>query len=277
MVKTASSPSPLTDFTPVPIRHRHDGWTPERQRELIAAMAAHGTVRGACRAMGMSDSGAYQLRLKAGAEEFCRAWDLAVAQGLMVMEDIAHDRALSGWEEPIMYHGKQVGTRTRHDNRLLMFMLAARKPATYARRTQGGVGKAEIAKLKRQWHAEWEAEKKTEEEAARGKSDIRMKLDKRLADMRQRLIENKPDMRRYMMHQSLETAEANKERYPEDYAFVQRLWEEDAAEAAAKEDTAVKHSADKDSRENGADPPPIHSGLPGGEPQKPRGPAIHML
>jgi hypothetical protein len=31
---------PLPDFAPVPLRYRHDGWTPERQRGFIEALAA---------------------------------------------------------------------------------------------------------------------------------------------------------------------------------------------------------------------------------------------
>ena len=35
---------PLPDFTPVPRKYRHDGWTTERQRAFIAALADTGSV-----------------------------------------------------------------------------------------------------------------------------------------------------------------------------------------------------------------------------------------
>jgi len=41
----AAAPSGLTDFEPVPLRHRHDGLTPERQREYVEALADCGVAR----------------------------------------------------------------------------------------------------------------------------------------------------------------------------------------------------------------------------------------
>lgn len=44
----------LPAFTPVPMtRSRHDGWTPERQRGFIAALAQSGIVARAARSVGM--------------------------------------------------------------------------------------------------------------------------------------------------------------------------------------------------------------------------------
>ena len=58
------------DFTPIPRRYRHDGWTPERQRAFIAALAETGSVKHAARRVGMSTDGAYQLRRQKGADSF---------------------------------------------------------------------------------------------------------------------------------------------------------------------------------------------------------------
>ena len=41
-------------FGPVPLRYRHDGWTPERQQAFIEALAGCGCVDAACRALGRS-------------------------------------------------------------------------------------------------------------------------------------------------------------------------------------------------------------------------------
>ena len=41
---------------------RHDGWTPARRRQFIAALAAGFDVRRACAAAGLSRQSAYKLR-----------------------------------------------------------------------------------------------------------------------------------------------------------------------------------------------------------------------
>jgi hypothetical protein len=38
-------PLPIPDFAPVPRKYRFDGWTAERQRAFIAALAETGSVR----------------------------------------------------------------------------------------------------------------------------------------------------------------------------------------------------------------------------------------
>ena len=46
---------PLPEFTPVPRKTaRHDGWTPERQRAFIEALADTGSVRRAASMVNMS-------------------------------------------------------------------------------------------------------------------------------------------------------------------------------------------------------------------------------
>ena len=53
IIKTISDYEP--EFTPVALeRVRHDGWTPERQRLFLVALAALGTVDAAAQAVGMS-------------------------------------------------------------------------------------------------------------------------------------------------------------------------------------------------------------------------------
>ena len=65
-------------FTPVPLKARHDGWTPAKQLHFIEQLAATKSVRRACKAVGMSSVTAYALRNKPGAESFAAAWDSAV-------------------------------------------------------------------------------------------------------------------------------------------------------------------------------------------------------
>ena len=94
----------LPVFTPVPRgRIRHDGWTPERQRNFIEALADLGSVRAAAHAVNMTPEGAYLLRRHTEAGEFRKAWEAALALGVQRLEDVAMERALHGVEVPV-YH-----------------------------------------------------------------------------------------------------------------------------------------------------------------------------
>ena len=80
----------LPDFVPVPRQtYRHDGWTEDRQRRFIAALADTGSVHAACRAVNMSQAGAYHLRRQPGAQSFRAAWQAAIDLGVQRIEDVA--------------------------------------------------------------------------------------------------------------------------------------------------------------------------------------------
>ncbi len=156
--RTARLPSPIGElpaFTPVPRRsERHDGWTPDRQRSFIEALADTGSVAAACKAVDMSTVGAYQLRRQAGAEEFRAAWTAALDHGVQRIEDVAMDRALNGVEEPLYSYGALIGTRTRYNDRLLMFILRNRAPERFSdgrARSLNAVDAVKIDQLKKQW------------------------------------------------------------------------------------------------------------------------------
>ena len=59
---------PLPDFTPVPRKYRHDGWTPERQKAFIAALADTGSVSRAAAMVNMAQTNCYTLRRARGGE-----------------------------------------------------------------------------------------------------------------------------------------------------------------------------------------------------------------
>ncbi|HZG08001.1 MAG TPA: hypothetical protein VEZ70_03370 [Allosphingosinicella sp.] len=115
--------APLPEFAPVPRRYRHDGWTPERQKAFIEALADTGSVRRAARQVNMSQANAYALRRSAGAEGFRRAWDAALDFGLKRLKDIAFERAVEGYLVPVFVAGKLMGFRRKHNDALLMFCL----------------------------------------------------------------------------------------------------------------------------------------------------------
>ena len=74
-----AAPVRAPSFTPVPGRARRDGWTAERQRLFIAALARTGCVGRAAAAAGMSRESAHRLRRRAGAGSFAAAWDSILA------------------------------------------------------------------------------------------------------------------------------------------------------------------------------------------------------
>ncbi|MFA7595812.1 MAG: hypothetical protein WCY92_05595 [Novosphingobium sp.] len=62
-------------FTPVPVRARRDGWTPERQARFLGWLAQTGCVARAAAKLGMARETAYRLRRREGADSFAHAWD----------------------------------------------------------------------------------------------------------------------------------------------------------------------------------------------------------
>ncbi len=158
----ASPPSSLLVFTPVPRqRMRRGGWSAERQRQFIELLAETGSVRAACRRLGVGEHHIYKLRNHPEAASFRKAWEAALDLGIARIEDVAMDRALNGVEEPVYHRGELVGTRRAYNDRLLMFMLRNRAPERFAEgkpRAMNAVDKMELARLKAQWRKEWEKE-----------------------------------------------------------------------------------------------------------------------
>jgi hypothetical protein len=114
---------PLPDFAPVPRKYRHDGWTPERQKAFIEALADTGSVTRAAAMVNIAQTNAYALRRAPGAEGFRRAWDAALDFGLKRLKDIAFERATEGYLVPVFVAGKLMGFRRKHNDALLMFCL----------------------------------------------------------------------------------------------------------------------------------------------------------
>lgn len=116
-------PADLLDFAPVPRRYRHDGWTPERQRAFIGALAVTGCVDRAARMVNIAQTNCYELRRAPGAEGFRRAWDAALDFAVPKLKDIAFQRAIEGELVPVFSGGKLMGFRRKYNDKLLMFCL----------------------------------------------------------------------------------------------------------------------------------------------------------
>lgn len=190
--RTARLPVPaaqLPAFDPVPIKPRHDGWTPERQRAFIEALADTGSVAAACKHVNMTTVGAYRIRRLPEGESFRKAWDAAIDLGVQRLEDVAMERALNGVEEPFYVYGQHVGTRTRYNDRLLMFMLRNRAPERFGASVNGAslkglnaVGKMEKKRLRKKWRKEWEAEQRNV-----SVEDVRASIDRKIAAIRKQV------------------------------------------------------------------------------------------
>jgi hypothetical protein len=126
-VRTVDRPSlPVPDFDPVPVRGRHDGWTPERQLIFIGELCRTRSVTRAARAAGMSRTTAYELRNRRGAKSFRAAWDAAYAIARCpgpASSDLLWHRALYGVATPVVRKGREAGVIVRQDNEALLRLL----------------------------------------------------------------------------------------------------------------------------------------------------------
>ncbi|HYD25963.1 MAG TPA: hypothetical protein VEB68_14335 [Croceibacterium sp.] len=188
----------LPAFTPVPrAKDRSNGWKPEVQRAFIEALAETGSVRAACRRVGRSDRGAYQLLHHPEAAGFRAAWDAALAFGVRRIEDGAMDRALYGVEEQVFYHGELRAVRRRFNERLVMFMLRNRAPDRFGEGKSKGLSaldKATLRKREKEWRAAWEEEQRRLDDERRQRTHA--KIDAWLGTMhRNRLATMSPAQR----------------------------------------------------------------------------------
>lgn len=117
--------------TPVPVRPRHDGWTPEKQVDFIEALAESGCVAHACQRVGMQPQSAYTLRRRVDAQSFRVAWDLALDYAVQRLAEAALSRAIHGVAVPVFFQGEQIGERRYFDERLTRFILGRRDPVRY--------------------------------------------------------------------------------------------------------------------------------------------------
>lgn len=109
----------------MPVRPRHDGWSPRRRREFIDLLVVTGCVSRSARAVGRSRQSAHNLPAS-GRGQLQRAWDKALASGRSYQLHLGIARCLEGERRPVMYRGRKVGEIVRHDNSLVIAVLKAR-------------------------------------------------------------------------------------------------------------------------------------------------------
>ncbi len=121
-VRRTPSPAPLA-FDPVVVRFRGDGWTVDRQRDFLEALADSGIVRHAAAQVGMTEQSVNRLRRRAGAQSFDLACDVALRMGARRLRAIAFERAVEGQIKQHYFRGELVGEERVFDNRLLVCLL----------------------------------------------------------------------------------------------------------------------------------------------------------
>ena len=131
-------------WVPVRRRPRHDGWTDEKQRRFIEALADTGLVSHAAKAVGMSRESANRLRRSPHGAAFARAWDAARCHAGAALEDIAFERAIEGQEQNIYNeYGDIVVTKRVVNDRMLTFLLGHLMPERYGKAARAGSEPAE--------------------------------------------------------------------------------------------------------------------------------------
>ena len=274
----------LPAFTPVPRKcERHDGWTPERQRGFIEALADTGSVKAAARAVNMSQEGAYLLRRQPGAEAFRAAWRAALDLGVQKIEDTAMDRALNGVEVPYYVYGELRGTRRVYNDRLLMFMLRNRAPERFAQgrpRGMDAVGKMELRRKKKKWRRQWEEELRGG--AFKTAAEARAAIERKLEELRQRVIARRaaewrtltPETRAaYRHYEDLRARDLGRAVELPEYA----LSEEEIAEAEARERAELAGGRPEETTEPAALPAPSRGEPEEAESEADAGPRVQTV
>ncbi len=107
----------------VPDAQRYDGWTPEKQKRFLTALARGHNVTKACAIVGMSRQTAYALRDSARGAAFALGWKAAQLRSRDCLADELMDRAFNGVRESVTGDDGRITTRHRYDNQLAWKML----------------------------------------------------------------------------------------------------------------------------------------------------------
>lgn len=127
---------PLADYVPVVLqRTRNDGWTAERQRTFLTALAETGCISHACEATGITARSAYRLRAHPDARAFALAWDQALLISVNRLLTLAFERAARGTIREYWKNGQLVGETRQPSEKLLTFLLQHLKGSWFGPKT----------------------------------------------------------------------------------------------------------------------------------------------
>ncbi len=99
------------------------------KKRFLKALRDSGIVREACESSRISRGQAYAARHDD--EVFAAAWEAAMQEAVDLLESVARDRAVGGWDEPVFYQGVACGAIRRRSDTLLMFLMKAHAPERF--------------------------------------------------------------------------------------------------------------------------------------------------
>ena len=114
----------LASYSHVALQPRRDGWTAERQRIFLTALAETGSISLACSEAGISARSAYRLRARPEATAFADAWEQALKLATIRLVTIAYERAARGTVHELWKNGQLVGETRTPSDKLLIFLLS---------------------------------------------------------------------------------------------------------------------------------------------------------
>lgn len=129
---------PFANYTPVVLRARRDGWTADRQRQFLAALAETGCISDACKAVGVAPRSAHRLRTRPDAKAFARAWDLALLLAVPRLLAMAFERATHGAIRELWKDGVLIAESRQPSDKLLMFLLQHLRAGWFGPKRIGG-------------------------------------------------------------------------------------------------------------------------------------------
>ncbi|HEX8622728.1 MAG TPA: hypothetical protein VF718_12230 [Allosphingosinicella sp.] len=109
-------------FEPVPLRHRCDGFTPEKQRAYVEALADCGIAREAAARVGLTEQAIARVRRRSDARSFDRACEAAHLFGARRIRSTLWERAIEGTVRGRYYRGELIAEERVFDNRLLTYL-----------------------------------------------------------------------------------------------------------------------------------------------------------
>ena len=130
----AAAPAGLA-VAPRLTRTRADGWTQQRQRQFLRALADTGRYGEAAARVGLSYEAVRAFRARS--PEFQALCDTALVEGGTTLEEAVYLRATEGWEEEVYRDGKLVGYRRRFSDTLAKVLLERDRPAATGRGGRG--------------------------------------------------------------------------------------------------------------------------------------------
>ncbi|MDF7777420.1 hypothetical protein P1X14_19340 [Sphingomonas sp. AOB5] len=125
--------TPLTDYTPVALAERRNGWTADRQRRFLAGLAETGSISQACLSAGITARSAYRLRADPRGKAFAAAWDQALLVATNTLTVLAYERATRGSYREYWKDGQLVGETRQPSDNLLKWLLSHLAPHRFGK------------------------------------------------------------------------------------------------------------------------------------------------